>query len=366
MKKICNIFNYPSHYRAKIYKLLDSEYDCKFVFSDEKINIKKMNLDELKNVRVNHVSQMGHFLWLKGLVPLAFKRFDSYIMTVATNDLSHWLFLIILKMFSRKKVYVWCHGFYGKENNAQLMVRKMYYGLVDGLFLYGDYARNLLINHGVKPEKMFVVHNSLNYDKQLEIRKTIKSSNIYKQHFVNEHPVLVMIGRLNNRKKLDLLFEAMAILNKEGSYFNAVIIGDGDYKYSLEKRVQELDLKEQVWFYGACYDEYLNAELLYNADLCVIPGDVGLSAIHSLMFGVPVITHNYFPDQGPEFEVIHMEQTGAFYKAGDIISLSDTIKNWFSSHSDDREQVRNCCYNVIDTEWNPYYQMKVFKKVLGQ
>ena len=119
-----------------------------------------------------------------------------------------------------------------------------------------------------------------------------------------------------------------------------------------------------MWFYGSSYDETTNAQLIYNADLCVAPGNVGLTAMHSMVFGCPVISHNDFPHQMPEFEAIKKGITGDFFNYGDTVSLSKTISEWFKKHKNDRDKVRKDCYNVIDKEWNPYFQMEIFKKTI--
>ena len=153
-------------------------------------------------------------------------------------------------------------------------------------------------------------------------------------------------------------------MKNRGKTYNIVLVGDGEDKKQLETLVVSKGLQNQVWFYGACYDEEKNAKLIFNADMCVVPGDIGLTAIHCMMFGVPVITHNYFPNQGPEFEVIKEGITGSFFNHNDIVSLSITIENWFEHHLKDRESVRQMCYNEIDENWTPEYQINVLKKVI--
>ena len=101
---------------------------------------------------------------------------------------------------------------------------------------------------------------------------------------------------------------------------------------------------------------------MYNADLCVVPGDIGLTAIHSLMFGTPAISHNCFKYQGPEFEAIKSGITGDYYKYGSVENLADIISLWFKNHN--RQEVRNNCYKEIDTSWNPAYMFEVVKKHL--
>ena len=121
---------------------------------------------------------------------------------------------------------------------------------------------------------------------------------------------------------------------------------------------------DKVWFYGVCYDEKTNAELIYNADLCVSPGNVGLTAMHSLVFGCPVITHNCFEWQMPEYEAIQAGVTGDFFTMDDTDDLTMVISRWFARKMDSREEVRKACFNEIDSNWNPYYQMDIIKKNL--
>ena len=183
-------------------------------------------------------------------------------------------------------------------------MKKVYFGLADGTFLYGNYAKELMIKEGFDANKLFVIHNSLNYEQQLEFRNELSPSNIYYEHFGNNHPILLFVGRLTKVKRIDLLFESLSLLKRQNKEFNVVLIGSGSEEVYLKRLSLKLGMADSVWFYGACYDEKTNAELIYNADLCVSPGNVGLTAIHTLMFGTPVVTHNDFTMQMPEFESI--------------------------------------------------------------
>ena len=104
--------------------------------------------------------------------------------------------------------------------------------------------------------------------------------------------------------------------------------------------------------------------MLYNADICVVPGDIGLTAIHSLTFGVPVITHDCFKYQGPEFEAVKEGVTGSFYEYSSVDSLAKHVRLWFESHRLDREAVRQACYHEIDNYWTPEFQLSVLKDYL--
>ena len=175
---------------------------------------------------------------------------------------------------------------------------------------------------------------------------------------------MIFIGRLTKVKRLDMLINAVALLKQWGCTYNIVFVGDGEMRQDLKYLVTKKDLANNVWFYGACYEEQTNAELIYNADLCVAPGNVGLTAMHTMVFGCPVITHNDFKWQMPEFEAIIKGVTGDFFKYGDTESLAETINDWFVLKQNKREEVRQNCFKEIDTNWNPKFQMEILKKYL--
>ena len=161
-----------------------------------------------------------------------------------------------------------------------------------------------------------------------------------------------------------MLIDAVTLLKQRGCAYNIVFIGDGEMRQDLECLVAKKNLTNNVWFFGACYDEQTNAELIYNADLCVAPGNVGLTAMHTMVFGCPVITHDDFKWQMPEFEAITKGITGDFFRYGNIDSLAETINNWLLSKRNKREEVRQNCFKEIDNNWNPKFQMEIFKEHL--
>ena len=123
-------------------------------------------------------------------------------------------------------------------------------------------------------------------------------------------------------------------------------------------------VQQQVWMYGPCYDDHILGSLFYNAHICVSPGNVGLTAIHALSFGCPVITHDNFPYQGPEFEAIRPGITGDFFEQGNIEDLKKKIKKWISITKEEREKIRQQAFQEVDTKWNRHYQTEVLKQVL--
>lgn len=366
-KKLCLIYNTAPLYREAIFQMIDAEYDCDWYFGPKRLGIEEMDMNKLKNVsHIKHFGNPNKLIVKLGMLHLLFKKkYQTYFMLAETRSITDWLFFWMASMFfPRKKVYIWVHGWYGKEVGLDAKLKLWLYNHVAGTFVYSNYARELLIKEGIPADKLFTIHNSLHYDQQKALRESINPSEIYKRHFGNNNFVIIFIGRLTKVKQLDMLVNAVADLNKQGQPTNLVFVGDGVERENLESQVKELAIQETVWFYGACYDERTNAELIHNADLCVAPGNVGLTAMHTMVFGTPVISHNEFKWQMPEFEAIHPGETGDFFNYKDKDSLTMTIAKWFNEKKNKRDEVRKACFKEIDTHWNPDFQMNVIRKNL--
>ncbi len=362
--KLCLIYNTAPRYREAIFRAIDQEYDCDWYFGHTKNDIKEMDTKLLKNVFYYKTLGNPYKLYLKkGILRLLFKKkYQNFFILAEVRSITDYLFLGLASFFLKKKhIYIWTHGWYGRENGLIAKLKLWQIKKATGVFVYGDRAKKLLIKQGIPEDKLFVIHNSLDYDTQKSLRNSLHPSNIYINHFHNDLPIIIFIGRLTKVKKLEILIDAIANLRDNGELYNLVLIGDGIDANNLKAKTLEKSLQEQVWFYGACYDEKTNAELIYNADLCISPGNVGLTAMHSMMFGCPVITHNNFNWQMPEYEAIKPGITGDFFKMDDVSDLVKTINCWFTKKSDKREKVREACFNEIDTNWNPCYQLDMIK-----
>ncbi len=262
------------------------------------------------------------------------------------------------------KILFWTHGWYGRENIIQTWIKKSYLSRIDGFLLYNERAKRIMIDLGFSESKLHVIYNSLDYNRQLIERQLLKKEPIIFEHFKNKNKNIIFIGRLISTKQLNLILYAIAKLKKIGEYYNIIFIGDGPEKEKLRKLAKSLGVIDNIWFYGESYNETINAKLIYNSDLCVSPGNIGLTCIHVMMYGCPVITNNDYNNQGPEFEAIKEGVTGDFFIKNDVDSLVNCINNWFQTKKNERDKIRFACYNEIDKYWNPKYQLSILKSVL--
>lgn len=356
----------PIHYRKNIYLLMDRELGIDFFYGDNRPGkIKPFDVTTLQHFKGwFHNINCGPFYWQKGVLKLLKSNYDVIITPGDTYCLSSWALMFLAKHYN-KKVFLWTHGAYGDEKGLKLFLTKLRVKVTACSLLYGNYAKDLLVKYGADENKLRVIYNSLDYDEQILMRGNIKKSPIYEEHFANDNKNLVFIGRLTKIKKLDQVLRALANLNKDKARYNVTFIGDGSEKDALVKLTMELTIEDNVWFYGACYDEKQIADFLYNADLCVSPGNVGLTAMHAMTFGCPVVSHSNMVAQMPEVEAIEDGLTGTYFKENSIESLADSVQRWFSFDIE-RENVRKNCYRVIDEKYNPHVQVETIRKALNE
>lgn len=364
MKKIC-IFGGGSLYRLPVYKLMSERIGCDFyvVEDDPSMGIKTYDYNLLPTYKgsLRQKKLFGNFFWLKGAVSLYWKDYDIYVLG-GPFCLSYWL-LIILSWFSKKKVTTWSHGMYGRETGIRRVIKVLFYKLCSMNFVYNDRAKELMIQDGVKKDRICPVYNSMDTDHDLKIRQQLSSKDIYADYFKNNNPVIIFVGRVIKDKKLDLLIKAMLILKEKGHPVNFFVVGKDVDGVNLAHIAKDLGVSDSVYLYGPCYDEVILGDFYYNADLCVSPGAIGLTAISAMSFGCPVITHNDLSHQGPEFESVISGVTGDFFKADSVEDLASVIIRWFDTMTPSKkEEIRKNTMREIDTKWNIYSEVAAFEK----
>lgn len=364
--KLCFILNIGPHYRFPIFNAIAEKFTCAFYIGNHlKQPIKTFDYKALKGYVAtlnNHF--LRNFYWQSKSLRLVFKKYDMYFMDGEPYCLSSWIVLLLCRILGKQTV-AWTHGWYGREGFVKRLIKRFYYSLYTKLMVYNDYSIKLMEKEGFAPDKMYCIANSLDTDKDLKIRSELSPSNIYRNHFKNDCPTIIYCGRIQKWKKLDLVLRCISQFKSEGVIVNAVFLGKDVENVALDKMAENLGITDQIWLYGPCYNEQIIGEMFYNADVCLSPGNVGLTAIHSLTFGCPVLTHDDFKHQGPEFEAIRAGQTGDFFKEGDVADMKTKIAFWINKDEESRNKTRIKAFNEIDRKWNIYYQLGIIEKVVN-
>jgi glycosyltransferase involved in cell wall biosynthesis len=216
-----------------------------------------------------------------------------------------------------------------------------------------------MISEGFDSKKIFVIYNSLQPDIQFEILKKISHQEVHimkQQIFKNRNAfTVIFIGRLVNGKGVIEILKASKKLIEKGLPINCILIGDGSEKESLEAYCIENELIENVFFAGSLYNEQEIAKYFALSDLMISPGNVGLNCMHSLTYGVPVMTHDNFTFQNPEVEAITENETGIFFKYNDFDNMIIKLESWIRTERN-KQDTSLKCQEIIYKKYNPDYQ----------
>lgn len=368
-KKIAVACRIMPLYRLGVFKFL-SAYNGKYEFTFFGDTLKEGGIEtipwEYSNKPIDAIRWIKtknffyipeRLLWQTGIVRrIFFSDFKCFIFEGGVAHLPTWLFAILCKLCGRKVLF-WTHGFKGTDNWVKLIIRILYFKyLADGLLLYGHFQRNLMIKQGFNPDKLFVIYNSLDVDNQLNIFQKIDRINLKnrkaKLFKMPDAFTIIFIGRLVKSKKILEVLTACNEIKKRDKGINCLIIGDGPEKEVLKLYIAEKKLEDNVYLTGEIYDEKEIGEYFLMSDLMVSPGNVGLNCIHSMVYGVPVLTHNNFKFQNPEVEAIIPGKTGLLYEYGNFNSMVERIGEWEEMRESKINVVKNC-HLIINTLYNP-------------
>lgn len=372
-------YNCMPHYRARIFELLSGTKDAEFfVIADSQPDtpfLEVVDANRSKAVRHIHaatrVIRIGPFMtlfWQAGALKIVRGLKPDVLVTLGSPySLTAWA-LCIYGRLRGIPVLLWGHGLLQEERGPRWWLRRLFYTLAAGQLLYGDYAKQLLIRQGFRSDSLYVVYNSLDYDIQQTIASEIGPADCERfrrsLNMADDERLIVFTGRLQPVKRLDLLLQAVAKLADTGRRIHVALVGEGVERARLVQLAERLQIADRIHFLGASYDERHLGLVLSASDLSVIPSGAGLSVMHALTFGTPVLIHDKVELHFPEWEAVQNGITGFFYRYNDTTDMAAKIDQaLFPTPA--KYRMHDECQRVIHDKYNPHYQLTVFRKVIA-
>lgn len=228
-----------------------------------------------KHIRLSYIQFIG-FWFIRGFSKINFDNYD--IIIVAPN-----LRVINYYKFYRKKYWNRLIGWGHHKgcttgNPLASWVRLHFFKRFKALVFYDPLTKEEYVNNEFDSRKLFVANNT-QYVNNKKVRL-----NRAKTYFL-------YVGRIQERKRIDLAISAFSILKHQinDNDLKFKVVGNGD-STGLHQLVKELKIGDDVIFIDGTHDEDTLSELYSSAIAYVSPGHVGLGVLHSFAFGVPVIT----------------------------------------------------------------------------
>ena len=242
-------------------------------------------------------------------IPPAVRNADLVVLMQESRMLSN--FPVIARgMAGRSRVALWGHGLNFEQRHGSLMNRfKLFYSShVHWWFAYTNGVANVLTAAGFPRARITVVENSTDTELlRSEARQVdaVSAAALRDRIGMRAGPAAIFCGRLYDRKRIDFLLEASGRIRERISDFELIVIGDGPDA----AKVRAFALANP-WVH--CVGEHFDREIVPYfelADVCLMPGAVGLTILDTFALETPLITTR-LPDHGPEIEYLRPEQNG--------------------------------------------------------
>lgn len=152
---------------------------------------------------------------------------------------------------------------------------------------------------------------------------------------LDEHPIIVIVGRLRGEKGHSVLLDAMASVATNVPDVKLLVIGDGPNRESLKLKAETLGIVSNiVWMGQKSQDEIF--KLLAISDIAVVPSlfeGFGLTAAEAMATGLPVVGS----DVDGLREVIEHGETGILVPPGDSTALAKALTDFLKDPDRERE-----------------------------
>jgi glycosyltransferase involved in cell wall biosynthesis len=261
------------------------------------------------------------------------------LLDLNPRSLSTWPLLFARRVLGRPTV-LWGHAWprRGRFSRTE-RVRRAMRGLADGLLTYTETEAAQL--------------------RQLHPRSTIIAApnSLYRREQIRHEPEMrrdtfIYVGRLVAAKKVDLAVRAYARVVVGRPDMRLTIIGAGPERQHLEQCTRQLAIGGHVDFVGQD-DDIESLRGYYSRAIASLgPGYIGLSAIQSFSFGVPMLVADLEP-HAPEVEAIRPGLNAFYFRANDVESLAAMMSLLADARNDllrSGDQIAADCANRYTVE----------------
>ncbi|MBL9121713.1 MAG: glycosyltransferase family 4 protein [Phycisphaerae bacterium] len=271
--------------------------------------------------------EIGPFIWQPGELSAVARPADVVIMPWNSRYVQ--LIPALLRgRLNGVRTILFGHGLGKRESWLRRRFRNALIGLSDACILYSQGQADSLLAEGHSPSKIFVAPNSVDPKPIVDATSAWPREKVdvfLAERGCTRGKTLLYISRLERWKRVDMLLRAVAMLAPNEPRMKAAIIGDGEDRSRLEALARELGVADRVLFVGALYDEMDIAPWMLGSSCLAFPAAIGLSMLHALNYGLPVITSDDRLPHGPEIEALRHGENGYLYRDGDINAFAEAI-----------------------------------------
>lgn len=220
---------------------------------------------------------------------------------------------ILLKGLMKKKFIYWGQGcdLADTKSTIKNMAYAAELSLSDAIILYAKHLKKYVPQRLHK--KIFVANNTLvlNYD---GLPAGVTKQSILDQYGITTRKNIICMGRMQKRKRIDVVVEALKIMNRPD--IGLILVGPDT------EDVLDQFSGPNIYKLGPIYDND-KFHLLSASDIYCLPGAVGLSIVDAFHCGLPFVTEE--GDESAEIMYLKNGINGFVVKRGEINDLAEKL-----------------------------------------
>lgn len=344
--RVLVLHNTLSPYRVPLFRALSQSrgYQFKFLFSSRSIEAHQWKFDQDLgfNYDILPTKQMrtkqGTLYFLKDMRMLA-KHCDLVVLSDHLNipELAlqsytslkglpklRWLELTKNSLKDMPKIKIKLKAFLNRMS--------------DGILVPGSAAKEYVWETTRREDNIYFCNNAVHNEFFARARTVPqKKRNELKKEFGLTGPVIAYFGQFIRRKGLDVLLEALDLVDRKYK-FSLLLVGDGQLKGELLNKLNKI---KRCPFHFTGYIDPIELPLYYAlSDLTVLPSylDIwGMVINESMAAGVPVICST---GVGAGRDLIRPGKSGLIFEKGSVRELASALETMLSSNELRENMVR--------------------------
>ena len=258
-------------------------------FKNSKISLKllvvnsKDPYDNLINKNIINLNYSRFIYSIPKILSILKKENINVIISTFPNISAIFLLLKYLNLI-KVKIIVRQPNIIEKSLNGNLklftlkIIYKFFIKFTDAAIVTSEFMRDEILKYHLKNEKVFLIRNPISVE---ETRK-----NITPVRLSSNNLTLIFVGRLVYQKGIDRVLHLLA----ENKNIELIVVGEGNFKSKLLKKVKYLNIEGKIKFLGKILKPY---DLVAGSDYFILPSRwEGLPncVLESLALGTPVIS----------------------------------------------------------------------------
>jgi len=258
-------------YRSELFEKLNKRYDIRFIFTDQDRGQEGAKEDHLRIPhKWNHkivrsdklmISSRPFITYLKLMIELLRGKYD--VLLTSTK----WYACFCVAKIRRKKFILWTEYWHWTANNFIEKLLNSFTLFIakhaDAIIATGTKSYKAHLSVGIPSKKIFTYPQcAIDYSKT-------STKDLREELGLENKKIVLYLGRIVQRKGLDYLIKAFALLEKEIDNVFLLIVGDGPFIKECKDLAKKLNIKN-IHFMGYI-DPIYKASCYKACDVFVLP-----------------------------------------------------------------------------------------------